>query len=95
MPLSLQIGGQEQVGSTFKAAGPPGDNAAPEADEAAAGEGAPADEEESAQDMASPSVTCSVLQSPRGGVVVSRCCITYERVLQGVTGPVAAASLLA
>jgi hypothetical protein len=62
--LSLQIGGQEQVGSTFKAAGPPGDDAAPEADEAAAGEGAPADEEESAQDMASPPV-CPVLQNPR------------------------------
>ena len=53
MHLSLQVEGQEQVGGTYRAPAPPQQEAAPEADEAAAGEGGPADEEEAAQDTAS------------------------------------------
>ena len=57
MHLSLQVEGQEQVGGTYRAPAPPQQEAAPEADEAAAGEGGPADEEEAAQDTASPSLS--------------------------------------
>lgn len=60
--FATQIGGQEQVAETYQAAGPPAEEAAPEASEAAAAEGAPADEEESAQDTASLSNGCSFRQ---------------------------------
>ena len=51
--VPLQVQGDEQVGGTYRAPAPPQQEAAPEAGEAAAGEGAPADEEEAAQDTAS------------------------------------------
>lgn len=58
MYVSLQVEGEEQVGGTYRAPAPPQQEAAPEADEAAAGEGGPADEEESAQDTASSLTVC-------------------------------------
>ena len=94
MHLSLQVEGQEQVGGTYRAPSPPGLEAAPEAGEAAAGEGGPADEEEAAQDTASPSLICSLVQIRRDGVMFPSCCMTCPRVLQGVPCFATAASLL-